>query len=120
MLARKPANVHLMGFLPDAEYARLLTQCTAVMSLTTLDHTMQRGAYEAAYLAKPIVTSNFELLRRCFPKATVFVDGTPQSIAEGVRRVCADSERLSIEAVELNHDKRLAWQRVREQLLAML
>lgn len=115
-LARKPANVHLMGFLPDAEYASLLKQCTAVMALTTLDHTMQRGAYEAAYLARPIITSNFELLRASFPKGTVFVDATPDSIADGVRTLCADAQRYAREAVELDQDKRLTWERVRQKL----
>ncbi len=120
VLARKPSNVQLMGFLPDAEYAGLLTQCTAVMSLTTLDHTMQRGAYEAAYLARPIVTSNFELLRRSFPKATVFVDGTAESIANGVRVMCAEPDRYAREAIELNQDKRSNWQGVHEYLLGTL
>jgi hypothetical protein len=119
ILAHKPPNVRLMGFLPDAQYVGLLKQCTAVMSLTTLDHTMQRGAYEAAYLARPIITSNFELLRESFPRATVFVDGTPESIAAGVRRMCADTERYSREAIELDRDKRRTWERVREQLMEL-
>ena len=120
VLQRKPDNVHLMGFLPDSEYVGLLTQCTAVMSLTTLDHTMQRGAYEAAYLARPIVTSNFELLRKSFPLGAVFVDGAPGAIAEGVRAMCADADRYAKEAIELNANKRRAWEQVRERLLQIL
>lgn len=120
VMARKPSNVQLMGFLPAAEYAGLLTQCTAVMSLTTLDHTMQRGAYEAAYLSRPIVTSNFEVLRRSFPKATVFVDCTAESIANGVRVMCANSDHFAKEAIELNQDKRSNWLRTRARVLAML
>jgi hypothetical protein len=119
VLARKPPNVQLMGFLPDAEYAGLLKQCTAVMSLTTLDHTMQRGAYEAAYLARPIITSNFEVLRSTFPKATVFVDGTPDSIAQGVRLMCRESSRYAHEAIELEREKRVTWAATRERLLAI-
>jgi glycosyltransferase involved in cell wall biosynthesis len=119
-LARKPANVRLTGFLPAAEYAALLRHCTAVMSLTTLDHTMQRGAYEAAYLGRPIITSDFELLRNSFPKGAVFVDGTPQSIASGVRALCANAGRYESEAAELNQEKRRRWEQVREHLQRML
>jgi glycosyltransferase involved in cell wall biosynthesis len=118
--ATKPDNVHLMGFLPDAQYVTLLTTCTAVMSLTVLDHTMQRGAYEAAYLGRPIVTSNFELLRRSFPTATVFVDNTPESIASGIRTICADSERYRAEATRLREFKRRGWNDARRRLQAVL
>ena len=120
LLQRKPPNAHLMGFLPDSQYVSLLAQCTAVMSLTTLDHTMQRGAYEAAYLARPIVTSDFDLLRRSFPMGTVFVEGTPQAIAEGVRRMCDDAARYAKEAVDLREHKLRTWEQVRLRLQAML
>jgi glycosyltransferase involved in cell wall biosynthesis len=120
LLARKPANVHLMGFLPDDEYVGLLTQCTAVMSLTTLDHTMQRGAYEAAYLGRPIITSNFALLRGAFPRGTVFVEATPQSIAAGVRTMCADAERYAREAVQLAEEKRRNWRTVKASLKTLV
>jgi glycosyltransferase involved in cell wall biosynthesis len=120
LLARKPPNVHLMGFLPDDQYVALLKQCTAVMSLTTLDHTMQRGGYEAAYLGRPIVTSNFPLLRAAFPLGALFVDAAPESIAAGVRRMCADSERYGREAEQLSGDKRRHWQTVKAHLQTLL
>src|SRR6202007_274538 len=77
LLALKPLNLRLTGFLPDTDYVALLQRSTAVMCLTTLDHTMQRAAYEAAYLGRPIITSDFELLRAAFPRATVFVKCDP-------------------------------------------
>jgi hypothetical protein len=80
---------------------------------------MQRGAYEAAYLARPIITSNFGLLRQSFPQGNCIVDGTPESIANGVRNMCAHSERYGREAIELNREKRLTWKAVREQLLGL-
>ena len=120
LLAHKPPNVHLMGFLPDDEYAGLLMQCTAVMSLTTLDHTMQRGGYEAAYLGRPIITSNFQLLRSAFPIGALFVDAQPESIAAGARRMCAEAERYGHEAQQLREDKRRHWQTVKTRLETLL
>src|SRR5262249_35015101 len=87
VLGVKPANVHLDGVVSDAHYVSLLKLCDAAMSLTTLDHTMQRGAYEAAYLGRPVITSDFEILRRAFPRGTVFVGKDAESIAEGVNEM---------------------------------
>lgn len=119
-LALKPDNLQLTGFLPDADYVALLKRCTAVMCLTTLDHTMQRGAYEAAYLARPIITSDFGLLRSAFPVATVYVKDDPDSVADGVRQMCANAAKYEREAQELRGTKLQNWARVKARLDALL
>jgi glycosyltransferase involved in cell wall biosynthesis len=116
LLALKPDNVRLTGFLPDADYVALLQRAEAVMCLTTLDHTMQRAAYEAAYLGRPIITSDFPLLRQAFPRATVFVRGEPEAIARGVREMCQNSGSYAEEAQGLRAWKLQNWQRARERL----
>jgi glycosyltransferase involved in cell wall biosynthesis len=70
---RAPANVRFAGFLADGDYYRLLASADAVVCLTTRDHTMQRGACEALSLARPIVTSDWPLLRDYFSAGTVHV-----------------------------------------------
>ena len=119
-LALKPANLELTGFLPDADYVALLKRCTAVMCLTTLDHTMQRGAYEAAYLGRPIITSDFGLLRAAFPIATVYVKDDPDAVAAGVRQMCASVAKYEQEAQELRQAKLRNWSLVRERLSSLL
>ena len=120
IMAIKPQNLHLTGFLPDADYVALLQRCTAVMCLTTLDHTMQRGAYEAAYLGRPIVTSDFGILRSAFALGTVFVRNTPEEIAAGVRRMCAEAARYEAEAKQLRANKFANWAKVKQSLLSLL
>lgn len=119
-LALKPENLYLTGFLPDADYVALLKRCTAVMCLTTLDHTMQRGAYEAAYLGRPIITSDFGLLRSAFPLATVYVKDDPDCIVAGVRQMCANAAQYEQEARQLRSAKLENWARVKQQLGALL
>lgn len=119
-LALKPENLHLTGFLPDSDYVALLKRCTAVMCLTTLDHTMQRGAYEAAYLGRPIITSDFGLLRSAFPVATVYVKDDPDAIAAGVRQMCANVGQYEQEAQQLRSAKLQNWERVKERLDTLL
>jgi len=116
----KPQNVRLTGFLPDAEYASLIRNCHAVMSLTILDHTMQRGAYEAAYLGKPIITSNFQLLRMAFPKGAVFVDADAQSIARGIDEMRQNIARYKCEGSQLAQEKLQRWESVKAMLESLV
>jgi glycosyltransferase involved in cell wall biosynthesis len=109
VLGAKPGNVRLTGFLPDMDYAGLLLASDAVISLTTLDHTMQRGAYEAVYLGKPVITSNFDLLRRHFYKGAVHVDNTIDDIAAGIRRMRDNLSRLRAEAEDLRRERLAEW-----------
>lgn len=116
VLAQKPANVRLTGFVPDADFVGLLLTSDAVVSLTTLDHTMQRGAYEAVYLGRPVITSNFDLLRRHFCKGTVHVDNTAEAIAHGIRRMRSELPRYRREIEELRRERLADWQRAEHTL----
>jgi glycosyltransferase involved in cell wall biosynthesis len=116
VLAAKPENVTLTGFVPDGQYVGLLLASDAVISLTTLDHTMQRGAYEAVYLGKPVITSNFELLRRHFCKGAVHVENTVASIVSGVQSMRENLQRLQVEVEELRRERLLEWARIEEEL----
>lgn len=105
LVARKPANVEFTGFLSDGQYVGLLEASDAVLALTTYDHTMQRGAYEAIYLGKPVITSNFGLLRSAFPQGTVHVDATPEDIRRGIAEMRADLPRFQAGALALREAK---------------
>lgn len=120
VLALKPDNVRLTGFLADADYVGLLLASDAVMSLTTLDHTMQRGAYEAVYLGRPVITSNFDLLRRHFCKGTVHVDNTVEDLVRGIRCMRDSAPRMRAEIEELRHERLDEWRRVEAQLRRLL
>lgn len=116
IMSSRPANVHFTGFLSDGRYAGLLKACDAVAALTTRDHTMQRGAYEAIYLQKPVLTSNFPILRSSFPKGTVHVDATVDAIVDGVRDLKKNLLRYRSEAEELCEAKRQRWQETAKRL----
>ena len=116
VLALKPENVRLTGFLSDSDYVGLLLASDAVISLTTLDHTMQRGAYEAVYLGRPVITSNFELLKRHFYKGAVHVGNSVDSIVAGVRAMRENRTRLRSEVEELRNERLQDWGRVEADL----
>jgi glycosyltransferase involved in cell wall biosynthesis len=116
VLDAKPDNVRLTGFLPDGDYVGLILASDAVIALTTMDHTMQRGAYEAVYLGRPVITSNFDLLRRHFYKGTVHVDNTVDSLVAGIRAMRDHRDRFRAEIDDLRRERLQDWKRVEADL----
>ena len=82
-----PENICLTGFVPDSDYLAILRGADAILVLTREDNTMQRGGYEAVALEKPLITSNWPLLKHIFAAGTVHVDNSPGEIVEAVRRI---------------------------------
>jgi glycosyltransferase involved in cell wall biosynthesis len=105
-----PANVKFTGFLPDDAYLGLLRSVQAIVVLTTRDHTMQRGACEAVSLGKPIITSDWPLLRSYFHKGTIHVDNTSRGIQAGVRKMQQEKEALERDVLLLQQERQVEWQ----------
>jgi glycosyltransferase involved in cell wall biosynthesis len=115
-----PANVVLTGFLPDADYAGLLTTADAVMALTTRDHTMLRAAYEAIYQGTPVIVSDWPLLRSAFDEGAVHVENSAAGIAAGVRRLQAEYETFRPGAQRLRERKLEQWNTTLFRLRALV
>ena len=115
-----PANVRFTGFLSDEDYRSLMAAAGAVMCLTTHDHTMQRGACEALWAGRPIVTSDWELLRDYFDAGTEHVDNSAEAIAEAVRRIGAEGPRYEREIEDLQARRRREWDEAVTSLTAAL
>lgn len=109
LAARLPANVMLTGFLPDADYGALLTHADAVMTLTTRDHTMLRGAYEAIYQGTPVIVSDFALLRASFDSGALHVDNSAAQIVAAVREMQRAHPEFQAGAAALRDRKLRAW-----------
>ncbi len=108
-LQNPPGNVKFTGFLPDEEYLGLLQSAQAIMVLTTVDHTMQRGACEAVSLGKPVITSRWPLLQTYFHKGTIHVDNTSRDIQAGVRKMQRERGVLEKEVLLLKQERWLEW-----------
>ncbi len=119
--AKVPTNVRFTGFLPDSRYVGQLQASDAVIALTTRDHTMQRAAYEAVYLGKPVLTSDFAVLRETFPKGAVHVDATRvDDVVRGIAQVRESLAQLRSEAEQLRSDKLERWDTVASHFAEML
>lgn len=115
-----PRNVHLTGFLSDEAYYGLLRSAQAVMALTTEDHTNQRGACEGVWLNKPILTSDWPVLRQTFHRGTVHVDNTAEGIYAGLMQMRADHATLSAEIADLQAERLAQWEAFTAQLTELI
>jgi glycosyltransferase involved in cell wall biosynthesis len=113
-------NVEFTNFLPDDDYIGLLRAVQAIMVLTNDNHTMQRGACEALSLGKPIITSNWPILRNFFNKGTVYVDNTSIGIKNGIIEARSNLERLKREILNLKKERYSEWKEQYNNLTNLL
>lgn len=78
-----PDNIVFTGFLDEQDFVNHVCSADAVMALTTADHCMLCGCYEAVAAEKPLITSNKEVLRQYF-YGSIFVDNTVEGITHGI------------------------------------
>ena len=71
---------------------------------------MQRGACEALSLGRPIITSDWPILRQYFHKGTVYVDNTSDGIRQGVLEMKHHHSSYEKGIRELQSDQRREWQ----------
>jgi glycosyltransferase involved in cell wall biosynthesis len=120
LAANRPSNLTLTGYLSVPAYGGLLSGADAVMVLTTFDHTMLRGAYEAIYQGTPVITSDWQVLREAFPEGAVHVDNTGASIAAAVERIQSRPLDFRAGAARLRQRKLERWDGVRRSIIAKL
>jgi glycosyltransferase involved in cell wall biosynthesis len=111
-----PPNTVLTGFLSNERYAGLLRSVSAIMALTTQDHTMQRGGSEAITVGKPFITSDWPILREIFPQGTVHVENRAESIRRGIEDLRRDYPRYCREMGEMSRIREERWVRARQRL----
>jgi glycosyltransferase involved in cell wall biosynthesis len=118
--SRIPPNLTLTGFLTTESYGGLLADADAALVLTTYDHTMLRGAYEAIYQSTPVIVSDWPLLRDAFPEGAIHVDNSSAAIVSAVRDMARDHARYKAGARLLREAKVRRWDATRRAILARL
>jgi glycosyltransferase involved in cell wall biosynthesis len=110
LLAQKPENCHLTGFVPYEQYIGLLRQAGTIVDLTTRDHTLLMGGFEAVSLGTPLVTSDWPILREYFARGTVHVPNSVEGVREGLRYAQEHEETLRREMAGLKASLEAEWQ----------
>ncbi len=110
VLAKRPDNCYLTGYLPYEQYVGLLRGADSVMVLTTRNHTLLCGAYEAVSMGTPLITSDWPVLRTHFPLGTVHVANTADGIGEGVVQVQREQATLQRDVLRLQERLQTEWE----------
>lgn len=83
------------GYLNDEDYESLISSSVVVMDLTTLDHCLVCGAYEAVAAGKPLILSDKTVNREVFGECAIFVDNDdPRSIQDAILSALSQREEL--------------------------
>ena len=117
---RLPVNVKLTGFMSTSQYGGLLTRADVVMALTTRNHTMLRGAYEAIYQGTPVIISDWPLLRETFGTGAIHVDNSARGIVAAVQQMQQNPEKFRADARLLRERKLAIWNDRQAALLMRL
>ena len=104
-----PHNLNFTGFLEYSNYLDLMSSMDAIMVLTKRNKTLLSGCYETIMLEKPLITSNFEVLKKSFNKGAVFVDNSVQQIINAILQVQSNYNKLKEEIKYLKKEKDKEW-----------
>jgi len=110
-------NVVFTDYLSDKKYGALLKGCDIVMSLTIKDMTMQNGAYEALALGRPIITSDWSVLKNTYYKGAVCIDNSPESIVKAILKIKDNYKNYLNEVKELREELLISWKTKLEYLI---
>ncbi len=117
---RGDENIHFTGYMPDEQFYGLLEAVDVVMCLTTQNHTIQSGANEALWLGRPIITSDWPLLREYFYQGAVFVDNSAAGIEQAVLTAQQNHRALQAEITQLQGARRREWQQKAAEIMALI
>jgi glycosyltransferase involved in cell wall biosynthesis len=118
--SKASANVVFTGFLPVEQYDGLLRSCDVVLSLTTRQHTLTSGAYEALGADKPLVLSSTDALTAYFRSAAVRTGSSGPEIAEAISTARAHISELRAQVAPFKAELIADWTRRFDDLQARL
>lgn len=120
LLAQKPENVILTGFLRGSDYSALLKNVHGIVILTNEPNDLSCAAYEAVAVAKPAVVSDRSENKRWFTRGFVYVNNTPEAIAEGISKMLNEQAMLVLEVTALHSELAVRRRPRVEELAALL
>jgi glycosyltransferase involved in cell wall biosynthesis len=120
LLALKPENIILTGFLRGSVYNGFLHNVDGIMILSKLPTTLSCGAFEALSVAKPTIVSDLPEQRRWFSRGFILVENTPEDIARGVELLLSDRPGFTRKSELLREEYSSARQPKLHKLISLL
>jgi glycosyltransferase involved in cell wall biosynthesis len=99
--AGAPDNVQFTGWLEYRAFLGELVAADAVAVFSTDPRIMNRAAFEAVGLGRPLVLSDLPGLRTRFGTAALFSANEPEAMARTVRQALVERDRLAMLSAQL-------------------
>lgn len=119
-LSRAPSNVVFTGWLDYGRFLGELLAANVVAVFSTDPRIMNRAAFEAIGMGRPLVLSNLPGLRARFGPAALFAPNEPQAMAEAIREAVLRQDELSELSVRLRPRLEAQHEQAVTRLKAML
>jgi glycosyltransferase involved in cell wall biosynthesis len=81
---------------------------------------MQCGDYEAMELGRPIITSNWPVLREYFSKGTIHIDNTVNSLVNAITEIHNNHTYYSEQIKILREERQSTWEKQLSDLKEIL
>ncbi len=120
LLAKKPDNCHMTGYLRNRQYMSLLQGANAVLDLTTREQSLLSGAFEAVSVGTPLIVSDWRILRDYYSSGAVYVSNTVQGICEGIRQAQREQIALKQGILQLRTKLQIQWEQEFSELRRLL
>lgn len=116
----KAENVVFTGFLPEADYWKLLCSADLIVDLTKREDCLVCGAYEALAVEVPMLLSDTAALRNYFFKGAVFSKNTAEDLSRNILYAVSNIETLKKEVLEAKTELKNMWvEKAAEFMLAV-
>src|SRR5262249_47080986 len=115
-----PPNATFIGLLPLPHFLGEMLAADAVAVFSTDPQIMNRAAFEAVGLGRPLVLSDFAGLRERFGAAALFAHNEPLAMAGALRQAIADRPELERRSGLLAGQLRLQHARAVDRLRGLL
>jgi glycosyltransferase involved in cell wall biosynthesis len=106
-LSKISSNVKLLGFVSEPDYVNYLANAFAAIDLTTRDHCLVCGAYEAIALLVPAIISDSIVNRETFPQGFVYTQNDANSIYKAMQTVLENHTLLANEITHMRKEHAL-------------
>jgi glycosyltransferase involved in cell wall biosynthesis len=120
ILMNVPDNVVLTDYLLQMDYTALLMGCDVAVCLTIHDYKMQCGAHEALELGRPIITSDWPVLREFFSRGTIHIDNSASSLAKAIEKIRSNYSSYFKEIKILREERRADWEKKFSNFIELL
>lgn len=109
-ISHAPPNLIMPGFVPVAEFDRILCHADVVLGLTRVEGIQLSVCNEALGYGKPLIVSNTAVLSKLFGAVAPCVDSTrPADIVDAVRNALENAEEFARQSSTFATTRRRAW-----------